>query len=56
MAITTLIGSGILIYKNRYNHEDKEFQEKYGEVLADIDPHSIGAAFYWVFFMLHRGV
>jgi hypothetical protein len=34
---------------------DEEFQEKYGEVLADIDPHSIGAAFYWVYFMLHKG-
>ena len=49
-----LIGSSICIYKNQQNYEDEQFQQKYGEILADINPHSIGAAFFWVAFMLQR--
>ena len=47
-----LIGSSICIYKNQQNYEDEQFQQKYGEILADINPHSVGAAFFWVAFML----
>ena len=54
MSLTTLIGSIICLYKNRYNYEDQEFQQKYGEILADVRPHSMGAAFFWVAFMLQR--
>jgi hypothetical protein len=54
ISLTTLIGSVICIYKNRHNYEDEEFQQKYGEILADVRPHSTGAAFFWVAFMLQR--
>jgi len=52
LSCITLIGSSICIYKNRQNYEDEKFQQNYGEILADVDPHSIGAAFFWVAFML----
>ena len=45
--------SGIL-YKNRHDYENEEFQAKYGELLADVNPHSTGAAFFWIAFMLQR--
>ena len=52
MSSIMLIASSICIYKNQKNYEDEQFQQKYGEILADINPHSIGAAFFWVAFML----
>jgi hypothetical protein len=54
LSFITLIGSCICIYKNRTNYEDEEFQQKYGEILADVNPHSMGAAFFWVAFLLQR--
>ena len=56
LSCITLFGTSICIYKNRTNYEDEEFQEKYGEILADVHPHSVGAASFWVVFMLQRVV
>jgi hypothetical protein len=52
LLIITLIWSSICIYKGRNNYEDEDFQQNYGEILADVHPHSVGAAFFWVAFML----
>ena len=49
-----LIAFSVILYKNRDDYENKEFQEKYGELLADVNPHSAGAAFFWIAFMLQR--
>ena len=54
LLIITLIWSSICIYKGRNNYEDEDFQQNYGEILADVHPHSVGAAFFWVAFMLQR--
>lgn len=54
LSLFVLIGFSIIIYHNRDNYENEEFLEKYGELLADVHPHSKGAAFFWVAFMLQR--
>ena len=49
-----LITFSVILYKNRHDYENEEFQAKYGELLADVNPHSTGAAFFWIAFMLQR--
>jgi hypothetical protein len=47
-----IIAFSFILYKNRVDYENEEFLEKYGELLADVRPHSTGAAFFWIYFML----
>ncbi len=49
-----IIAFSVILYNNSVDYENEEFLEKYGELLADVRPHSTGAAFFWIYFMLQR--
>ena len=54
IAISLPLAFAILIWKNRKDPENEDFEEKFGELYEGIDPNRLGAAFYWNLFVLQR--
>ena len=53
-AAAFLITTLLLIVHNKKRLQDEDFKVKYGELIESLDTNVDLAAYYWIFFMVHR--